>query len=402
MDYETLAPGNAVRFNAQSGSGYYTQPRRAAAPGTLWLATRDLLQAGTIGDGRFMGVCFHAPGFDAWTVDELVVTNGAVILAADGFTLNVQGDLTVGDGGLLGIGAVSGDAHPALNCDGSLRVRDGGCLLVFGGRTNSAAKAVGAEVTVAGDLQVVSNGRIMPLSHELTEGGGGSPRFRAQNLKIDATGAFIAQGAGYRFMNGPSPGKTWTRSGRGGGGGHGGTGGDHSYAANTGGLTNDLALAPHLPGSGAGWAAGGGDGGGMIWLDIAGTASIDGTLDADGFHYAGSGGGGAGGTILAAARAFEVAGSAVIRACGGSGRAGEAGGGGGGRIAFWRDVSPDARTALMTGASAVRGILAQDEPFEGLLATPLVAGGATGYQAGQPGTIRFVDGRPRGTVLMLR
>ncbi|NLF22209.1 MAG: hypothetical protein GX590_03525, partial [Lentisphaerae bacterium] len=150
VDYETLAPGNAVRFNAQSGSGYYTQPRRAAAPGTLWLATRDLLQAGTIGDGRFMGVCFHAPGFDAWTVDELVVTNGAVILAADGFTLNVQGDLTVGDGGLLGIGAVSGDAHPALNCDGSLRVRDGGCLLVFGGRTNSAAKAVGAEVTVAG------------------------------------------------------------------------------------------------------------------------------------------------------------------------------------------------------------------------------------------------------------
>ncbi len=271
-----------------------------------------------------MGVRFHAPGFTSWTVANLTVSNSAVIFGEDGFALTVTGNLTVGANGLLGIGAISSTAQAALAC-GSLRVRDGGQLQVFGGRTNGTDIGLGASVDVEGALIVETGGRIYPFANEFTAGGGGSPRFRARTLTVGATGGIVANSLGYRYQNGLAPGLTA--------------------------------------------ASGGG------------------------------GGGGADGTVLLAARDLQVAAGAGISARGGNGRAGEAGGGG--RIAFWQNVAPAQRAALLGGASAAPGLRELDAPYPAFLATPVVNGG-TGYEAGLSGTVRYLDGTPVGTVIMLR
>ncbi len=402
VDYQALVPGTAVRFNTEPGNSQYAFPRRKAHPGTLWLSTPEMLLAETIEGNRFMGVRFHAPGFDSWTVNNLTISNSAVIFGEDGFALNVTGDLIIGVNGLLGIGAISGDERPSLNC-GRLTVLGGGELHIFAGRTNGVDAGIGATIDVTDELTVVSDGWIYPHAHALDDGGGGAPVFRAHSLQIEPQGGFRANGLGYRVRHGPGVGAS-AASRRGGGGGHGGAGGDHSYTVGSGGKTNGLALAAINPGSGGGFEAGGGDGGGVIRLEVATVLEIDGVLDARGLNSIGGGGGGAGGSVLLSANGFRISNTAEFLANGGNGHKTEAGGGGGGRITFWRKVPINEQKILFDGQIVNRlldRITDETKPLSGVEADIEVNGG-TGFDAGDSGTVRFINGVYSGTLIIIQ
>ena len=109
------------------------------------------------------------------------------------------------------------------------------------------------------------------------------------------------------------------------GGAHGGVGGYTGFATNQT-RTYDSVLAPWMPGSGAGGR--GGTGGGVVWLAVTGSATVDGTITANGSGWEHFGSGAGGSLYLSCA---SLAGTGTLRANGGD--AGEFGGGGGGRIA---------------------------------------------------------------------
>ena len=185
---------------------------------------------------------------------------------------------------------------------------------------------------------------------------------------------------------------------------YGGPGGAHSATPFTsGGKTNGWATAPIFPGSGGGGgdtSGGGGGGGGCIWIETV-TLKLNGVLNANGADCMGNGGGGAGGGILLDAQQCKVANTADIRANGGLGGSSHGGGGGGGRIALWLGVPTTSRALLLSGAASPPGVVVSEDPFSSFAVTPSVAGGI-GFNLGDPGTVRFIDGRPRGTVILMR
>jgi hypothetical protein len=137
---------------------------------------------------------------------------------------------------------------------------------------------------------------------------------------------------------------------------------------------------------------------------------VNGTLRACGMSaLTTGGGGGSGGAILLAGKRLTVGASAHLLARGGNaithGSSPDpdkwyTAGGGGGRIALWRQVSASARDLLIAGQAAA-GVETDAAPFVCVDDQISVLGGE-GYQDGEAGTVRFVDGRPRGSVLMLR
>ena len=408
LHYTTINGLSDPQFSTAPGTGYSTGREtdswwHQAGEGTLWCTSTNLLSA-TINSNRFTQVRFHANGFTTWTVSSLAISNSSICFGTDGFELNVTGNLTIGTNGSLGMGAISGDARPSLTCGGNLVVRNGGALHVFGGLTNGVDAALGATVEITGDLLVESGAWIYPYTHA---GSGGSPRFRARKLEVAALGGFKAIGRGYPTQSGPGAG-TFAGTWRGGGGGHGGWGGDGSSTAR-GGTTNGLLLATMFPGSGGGNLNGnnpptGGSGGGVIWLELRGTAQVDGLLNADGTDARVNSGGGSGGGILINARRYAVGGTAVLNARGGKGQADHGGGGGGGRMVFWLGVEDNLKSWLIAGGDA-EGLNVSTEAFDGFAGTVSVDFGfgyTGGLQDAEIGTIRYVDGRSAGTVIMFR
>jgi len=408
LHYDSLAGLVSPKFSTAPGIGQSNGREtdswwQEAGEGTLWCSTAELLSE-TIDGDRFTQVRFYADGFDAWTVANLTVSNSAIVFGTDGFELNVTGDMTVGPNGTLGLGAISGNLQPVLNCGGNLTVGAGGALHVFGGRTNGVDLAVGAFVDVDGELVVENGGWIFPYSHaEL----GSSPRFRADSLDVASDSGFNAIGRGYPTQSGPGAG-TFAASWRGGGGGYGGWGGDGSSSAR-GGTSNGWANAPVFPGSGGGQLNGynpptGGSGGGTIWIEVLNAVRLSGQLRADGTEGRSNSGGGSGGGILVCAGRFDVSPEALLCADGGEGQISHGGGGGGGRIALWREVSAANQALLFTGGSG-DGLSVTTEPFSGVEGTPRVDFGfgyTGGTQLAEVGTIRFVDGRLKGTLFILR
>lgn len=405
LHYNSIAL-QTPRFQASPGIGQHSGLESSswqlvAGEGTLWCSDSNLL-ATTLDGGRFSNICFLASTFNAWTVPSLTISNSSIRFGEDGFALTVAGGLTIGTNGALGIGALSGNARPALTCGGDLRVRNGGALHVYAGKTNAAG--IGASVDVTGDLTVETNAWVYPYTHEYYAVGGGAPRFKARSLTVAAGGGFKAIGRGYRMQQGPNQG-TQTSS-RSGGGGYGGRGGDHALTVGSGGGTNGMPLAPILPGSGS-CREDSGSGGGVIWIELAGTASVDGLLAANGASgYYGHSGGGAGGSVLVRANGVRAGTGSVWRALGGNGIS-DGGGGGGGRIAVWKRMSDQDAGALFAGQAPTRlqdKIATNAVMFSQFQASVSVAGGTTtgAGKPGEAGTIRFIDARPAGTIIIIQ
>ena len=147
---------------------------------------------------------------------------------------------------------------------------------------------------------------------------------------VQAGSRVDVSGRGYAAGAGPGAGMQ-NPSGYGSGAGHGGTGGTPT-SGGAGGGAYDSVLTPGLWGSGGGHA-GGGMGGGIVRLAIAGTLQLDGVIAADGVSPGYPAGGGAGGSIHVSAG--NLAGGGSFSAQGGSTVNTGGGGGGGGRIAVY-------------------------------------------------------------------
>ena len=157
--------------------------------------------------------------------------------------------------------------------------------------------------------------------------------------QIDADGKGFSGGAGIDGDgNGPGKGLCISAGYYGGGAGHGGNGGRGS-----GGLAGGVygsTSAPVVPGSGGG-GNGSGHGGGAVRIEATGTATVNGTIDADGADPAAHGGGGSGGSIYITCRTLAGSSAGLLTVNGGSnprnyGSSG-GGGGGGGRLAVVYD-----------------------------------------------------------------
>ena len=167
------------------------------------------------------------------------------------------------------------------------------------------------------------------------------------NLDIEPGGSINVDGRGYlggrqgsnTAITGYTSGNVITDGSLGAAGGsHGGAGG-YGYGGTIGSTYGDPAN-PDEPGAGGGAASTlykGGNGGGLILLQVSGTLTVDGRISADGVSPAAFlGGGGAGGAILI--DTGTLAGNGDISANGGDGgiyTTFSAGGGGGGRIAIY-------------------------------------------------------------------
>ncbi len=166
--------------------------------------------------------------------------------------------------------------------------------------------------------------------------------FTATTLTINSGGSISTDGYGYFGTFGTGSPATSTSTFGAGGAAHGGIGGDGMFGTTnySSGSAYDSVTNPVNIGSGGGnGREGGGWGGGAIIVTVSGTATINGTISANGnsggLLASDSAGGGAGGTINLTVGTFSGS-TGTVRANGGSGTCNFdcGGGGGGGRIAM--------------------------------------------------------------------
>ncbi len=403
-----------VRFAASCGTSGYSMVdpennwRTLPEIGTLVLSDTALL-AETLNSARFTDVRLFMPGITSWEVNNLLVENCSLDLAGSGFHLVVSNDLRIGSGGVLGLGSESAaTGTPRVDVGGNLVLTNGGALRVYSGATE--ADFIGARVNVTNDIQVAAASWIHPYSHKTS---GASVLLRTGNLTVSANGGINANAKGYTKSQGPGAGTSSFSSGS--GGGHGGNGGRSRHVAAFG-AVNGATNAPVWPGSGGGGSsenaehtASQTDGGGVVRVEAAGEVRVDGVVTANGSSplplNIRSGGGSGGAIFIACKRFFGGNTGQLLAKGGGPGLSNEnGGGGGGGRIAVWVDIPADASGSLRAGGLP-SGVIATE-------AWPYFAGshsvtnglGTTfyGLPLAAPGTVRFLDGRPRGTTLLLR
>jgi len=212
-----------------------------------------------------------------------------------------------------------------------------------------------------GQVVVQSGGTI--TAHAWDGATGGIVALQADDLVVEAGGGISANGLGFRPNEGPGSG------GYGAGGGFGGYGED--YRDQEGGSGYGSPLLPFLFGSAGGDISAtpdptygvGGRGGGIIFLDVAGTLTSDGSVSASGqsFYYTPDGlgggpGGGAGGSLLI--QTGSLTGDGLLQANGGYSSTGFEvttyyGAGSGGRLAL--STASNAFTGSIQALGGTRG-----------------------------------------------
>ncbi len=394
---QAASPVPAVTFSARSRwSVYGVYPAQHNGHlGSLWIPD-DRLFAFTH-SGVWLAA---APAFSSITLDSLTLatSNNWLRIPRDPFSLTVSNALVLANGArldlsnatlscgslLLSNSAVltldrSLSSGPSLSIAGACLLTNTSFLALASGPTNTLP--FGTEVT-AHSLTLGNGSWILPSSHPSN---GGSVLFKVGTLAVASNCGFNADARGFspNAGRGYGPGGGTLRVTSKSGAGYGGRGGDGTTHSTTGGLTYGNSNAPVEAGSAAAdnTVNEGGAGGGLIWIEAAGDAKINGTMTANGqnarsSYYAGGSGGG----IFLRSRRFG--GSGRLSAKGGAGGANATqggGGGGGGRIAVMRAI--DLGTALSTD----------------------VAGGATTAAfPGEAGTVAWPAPPPTGSVMIIR
>lgn len=257
---------------------------------------------------------------------NLVVPSGAFSASLRG-AVSVQNDVVVSSQG----SAVLVGTYTVLN---DVLVQDGATLF-------ASSMSVTRDIVVknGAKLRHPDNGAVRQYWLHLTIG---------RDFDIHSGGMVDLVGVGYAggtSRNGSGPGfgagATGFCDSTGGGAGHGGKGGNAGTRNNSaGGITYDSLSEPVDLGSGGG-AAGdpgcsntvaGGWGGGALIANVAGTLTLNGSINANGQNGGTGAGGGSGGTVNI--RAGQYAGSGSVSADGGTSAGSGGGGGGGGRLAL--------------------------------------------------------------------
>ncbi|MBI2441226.1 MAG: hypothetical protein HYV35_07645 [Lentisphaerae bacterium] len=350
---QAALPKPVIQFDTSPGYDGYSSSVRFGDIGTVYFTNAVLLS------NLLTGIKGQIRGFPTWLVDQLTVTNSWIRFAEEGFTLTVTQDLVVGTNARLQVGgseyvfvgtntSYGYLSYPtpcntglisSANVGGNLRLTNNARLYLYNAPTGAATETYGNLLTVTGQLWIASNSWVYPQSHPIN---GGSPSMVLGSFRTDLGGGINANALGFGFANtssrGPGGGRNPNNSPTNcGGGGYGGAGGGWPSGTNVGGgATYGSSNAPIDPGSsGASWVNGAaGTGGGLIRLQVSGSAQIDGTLYANaGSPYDQAGGAGGGiylhCRMLSGAGSFQAKGSAAAAAA-------TYHGGGGGRIAIWR------------------------------------------------------------------
>jgi hypothetical protein len=368
---QRLLPKPTAGVSVQKGTG---RNSGAAEMGTLYLSDNSLLPESASGlVGRISGIS------PALSFNFLAWTNSVVLFPPDWgpVTLTVTNDFTM-NGSTIDSetnGLLRTTPIPLVTVGGNLTMANSS-LYLQALPTNGTTVLTGGVMQVAGVALLGSNAVIYPYSHPTN---GGSFYFKLGSLNMLPFSSINADGKGYDGGKsgtynpyGPGGGgDTW------GGGGYGGLGGRNT----TRGLTYGSSNAPVDPGSGGDGRNGyaGTRGGGLIRLDVAGgTATLNGTLTANGVSAGDSQACGSGGGIYV--KADTVSGSGTCAANGGDNNSGVYGSGGGGRIAL------EGRSLQYSGSLSARG---------GTNTTPAYAGGTGTVVLTQTASINLkVQGSP--------
>jgi hypothetical protein len=322
--------------------------------GTLYFPDNRFLSSPVLHSGEWI-----APGQTNLVFASLTITNANIRFAQEGMTITVSNDLYIaGTNSQLMLGGdtsgydayefFSGSARPlSLRVGGNLILTNRGSFCVAAAATNGTDVAYGALVSVTGRIDVAT-GCVIHVSAHPTNGA--SARLQAGALDLQSGGVVNADYRGYR---GAWPGQLvgWGPGGgrsQIGGGSYGGKGGGTAASNAYGSISY-----PTAPGSGGGAqnndaADYGGNGGGAVWFDVEGTATLNGSITANGKGGADHAAGGAGGGVVVTAQRIE--GGGTISANGSNGANTGHGYGAGGRVAF------DSVEALaFSGAVSVAG-----------------------------------------------
>jgi hypothetical protein len=325
---------------------------------------------------------------------SISITQGRLdvdLQAATNLSLQVPGSISINAGNLL-VHANPTNAC-SLSVSNNLSLTNGALAYLYSAATNGIT-VCGLQVAVAGTIGVSPRSWIYTYSHYTN---GGSVHFQAANVTVATNAGFDATGKGFgggvKDVNGsrgygPGTPQGAPESMQNAAAGYGGEGG--RSAARSGGPTYGNSNAPIHPGSGGpstitygNAGAGGGYGGGLIYIEAADTVLVDGSLLANGvapavWSYSGSG---SGGGIYINCKEIRGASTGLLRANGGvntGGQNGGGGGGGGGRIAVWYKVATN-----------------------NWLGTALANGGTGVYTNGAHGTVVFYQKPPTGTLIMV-
>lgn len=290
-------------------------------------------------------------------------------------------------------------------------------LDVRAAETNGVGSAWGATVDVGGEMTVGDGCLVVCWSDIFVPS---APHFTVGSLNVATDGVFTAFSRGGSGAFGGSYEAYGTSAGHKNvsGAGHGGKGGGSCMSDNKWwGLTNDDVLRPAMPGSGGGSYGErviGAFGGGVVSVSATtGLVRIDGTITADASKPGWYGTGGAGGTIFFEGAQVQVGETGVLTAKGSDASpvsTVSSQGGGGGRISIF--------CGQPWSATVPRGrVKTQEEPFGDdaypeeftFRGTYSVAGGvltgdfSTKGDPGEDGTIRFthVNEAP-GSLILVR
>ena len=346
-NYGTLAN------NADIGTVYFTDAKPLKFLGT-----------------SLTGQLHFGSGVTAYTTGSLAMTNGWARFANEGFTVTVNGDLSVSGtdtrlemGGGTFLGAmhgtlarlVSGSTPWTLSVGGDMTITNGAWVSAYPASTNGADK-VGGMIAVAGDLSI--SGANSSCTPSLYVGccptNGAAVKVTARNVTIADDALVSSSFRGFAINRGPGKGKDSSASAANSnatvGSGHGGRG--HGTDESCGKTYGD-ANRPTLPGSGGGYnnymweiVKAPVSGGGVVHLVAKQMMTVNGRVEADAFNTYPSVGSacrvhcGSGGSVLLECRNLVMGANARVSAEGGNMQNGSAtfvngGVGGGGRIAVY-------------------------------------------------------------------
>ncbi len=371
---QTLLPVPELRFWAHGGTII-----SAATPGTICFPDSRMFATDVI---QHRGEVMTPDTPQLWERDTLIISNGWLRFAQNGFNLVVTNNLT-----LIGNNTIASEKKEhyrsagrldlfaaELSVGGNLTVTNGASIYVYPGEdvsnlaingdlnlnlnsifTYHATPTNGVNdtnngglLTVSGKLELSNNSWLYPVSDWTN---GASIFMEADSLIVNATAGINANACGYGNDKSDTYKSTNYGPGRGGysygGAGYGGRGGSSIGGAPYGSVEH-----PNQPGSaGADEAASGGNGGGLIHLTVTQGATINGTITANGEsgllnNTNRRSGSGSGGGIYLSCNWLAGSGG-VVSADGGkaanSSSSTRSGGGGGGRIAVIYDtVAQDA------------------------------------------------------------
>jgi hypothetical protein len=316
--------------------GYREGGLGGGAGGGIWITANTLAGTGAIQANGGIG------GSDQYTHAGGGGAGGRIAIFYA--TYAHTGSIQARGGALSGSGGVRGGA-------GTIYLNDGSStnLLLDNGDAALGSTGTWLENSVLNTLSTITitNGGVLKHAANTTNTTvTNSLNIAIPILTVATYGSINVSGRGWpggdtirQYGYGPGGGAGTTNYGYGsGGGGYGAEGGAGTLSGGSiyGSFTN-----PVDPGSGAGrgYNVSGGNGGGVIRLDI-GILTVNGYIMADGTagttpSYNNGNGGGAGGSIWITAGTLD--GTGTIRANGGAGVAGDlaAGGGGGGRVAIF-------------------------------------------------------------------